>query len=66
MAPWLAPHLSVEMSFEEFQTNRDPVLETALAFSDNDFILDPMAYFTELYMTGQIEKIPVEAQKIGE
>lgn len=58
---WLAPHLAVEMTFDEYVSNQDPVLQAALEFSTDNFILDPMAHFTELYLTGQVDKIQSEA-----
>ena len=61
---WLAPHLAVDMSFEEYTTNQDPVLQTALDFSTDNFVLDPMAYFTELFMAGEIEKLEAEAKRM--
>lgn len=64
-APWLAPHIAVEMSFDEYRANRDPVLETALNVRANDFILDPMAYFTELYMANKLDVLEAEAEKMA-
>ncbi|MBT8219011.1 MAG: hypothetical protein KJP00_04270 [Bacteroidia bacterium] len=61
---WLAPHIAVEMSFEEYRTNQDPVLETALAFDDESFILDPMQHMTDLFMAGEKEKLGETAAKI--
>lgn len=58
---WTAPHIAVEMSFEEFKTNKDPVLETALLFNDDNYVLNPMEYMTNLFLTGQIEKLKTEA-----
>ncbi len=40
-ADWLAPHIAVEMSFEDYRSNRDPVLETALKANTNGFIRNP-------------------------
>jgi tetratricopeptide (TPR) repeat protein len=60
-APWTAPHIAVDMSFEDFKTNRDPILEEVLSFSDNSFVIDPMRYMTELYMAGEMEKLESEA-----
>ncbi len=62
--PWLAPHVAVEMSFEAYKTNQDPVLDTALKFDAGDFELDPMQYMTALYMAGEQEKLLVETQKM--
>ncbi|MEM8523775.1 MAG: tetratricopeptide repeat protein [Bacteroidota bacterium] len=63
-AEWTAPHLAVEMSFEEYRNNEDPVLEAALNFDAKDFIIDPMAHFTELYVTGKAAEIPTLTMKM--
>ncbi|RMG32181.1 MAG: tetratricopeptide repeat protein [Bacteroidetes bacterium] len=62
---WLAPHLAVEMSFEDYRSNKDPVLEAALNFSDENFILDPMEYLQQLFMAGELEKLEAEAAKMA-
>jgi tetratricopeptide (TPR) repeat protein len=61
---WLAPHLAVDMSFEEYRTNQDPVLQVALDFNSENFVLDPMAYFTGLYMAGKMEQLEKEAVRM--
>lgn len=61
---WLEPHIPVEMSFEDYRTNRDPVLETALNFSDTTFVRDPMGYLTVLFFEGKIEKVMTEAARM--
>lgn len=62
--PWLAPHVAVDMSFEEYASNQDPVLNAALNFSAENFILDPMAYLTNLFTSGQMEKLQSEAFRL--
>ncbi|MEM9687569.1 MAG: hypothetical protein AAF934_11710, partial [Bacteroidota bacterium] len=62
--PWTAPHVAVDMSFEDYRTNKDPVLETALNFSDTDFILDPMQHLTELFMAGKLDAVKAEAKRM--
>lgn len=62
---WLPPHIAVQMTFEEFKTNQDPVLETALNFDDADFILDPMDHLTVLFMKGDIETLKKEAYRLS-
>ncbi|MEZ5042481.1 MAG: tetratricopeptide repeat protein [Saprospiraceae bacterium] len=62
--PWLAPHLAVDMSFEEYRSNQDPVLEAALHFSDDNFILNPINYFTTLFQTGKLAEIQSEAARM--
>ncbi|RZV67608.1 MAG: tetratricopeptide repeat protein [Flavobacteriaceae bacterium] len=61
---WLAPHLAVDMSFEEFKTNQDPVLEAALTFDSTDFILDPMEHITGLFMAGNIEQLKADSMRM--
>ncbi|MBT8287888.1 MAG: tetratricopeptide repeat protein [Flavobacteriaceae bacterium] len=63
-AEWTAPHLAVDMSYEEYQTNKDPVLEVALSFDDSDFVLDPMEYMTNLFMAGEIERLTTEVPEM--
>jgi tetratricopeptide (TPR) repeat protein len=63
-ADWTTPHVAVDMSFEEFKTNADPVLDAALSFSDSNYILDPMQYITDLYMAGETEKLGSETQRM--
>lgn len=62
--PWLAPHIAVDMSFEDYTSNRDPVLQTALDFDGEDFITDPMQYMTALYQAGEREKLMSEAKRM--
>jgi hypothetical protein len=61
---WLAPHYAVDLSFEDYKTNKDPVLEAALNFDGDDFVLDPMQYMTMLYTSGQQEKLGTEVPKM--
>ena len=63
-AEWAAPHIAIDMSFEDYKTNRDPVLEASLSFSDSEFVLDPMQYMTDLYFAGEMEKLEKEAVRM--
>lgn len=63
-ADWTAPHLAVDLSSKDYQTNQDPILKTALDFSADNFILDPMSYFTDLFQTGQIDLLVSEAERM--
>ena len=62
--PYTAPHLAVEMSFDDYKANRDPILDKALNFSDNNFVTDPMGYFTELFMAKKFEELETEAVRM--
>lgn len=62
--PWTAPHIAVEVSSEDYRTNYDPVLQAALDFSADQFILDPMQHLTNLYTTGKMEQLQADAARI--
>lgn len=64
-APWLAPHLAVQMSFDEYKTNKDPVLEACLNFTDKDMVLDPVGHLKELFMAGKLDQVESEAKKMA-
>jgi hypothetical protein len=61
---WMAPNLFVDMSFEQYKNNQDPVLEAALSFDSENAILDPMGYLTTLFMNGEYEKVGTEAARL--
>ena len=61
---WLAPHLSVDMSYQQYANNEDPAIQKALDFEDDQFVLDPMGYLSNLYQTGQMMKLQLESQRI--
>lgn len=63
-APWAAPHIAIDLSFEDYVSNQDPVLDAALNFSDSNFVLDPMKYMTDLFMAGEMEKLQSEAVRM--
>jgi tetratricopeptide (TPR) repeat protein len=62
--PALYPQLATGLTFEQYRTNQDPALETVLSFSGKNFIADPMRYFTELFTSGQMDKIQPEAERM--
>jgi tetratricopeptide (TPR) repeat protein len=53
------------MSFEQYTSNQDPVLEVALNFTEDGFILDPMQHLTELFLAGNYAKLKTDAAKIA-
>lgn len=63
-ADWLAPSIPVDMSFSEYASNQDPVLDAALAFSDSDFKSDPMQYIIDLYLAGKMQELAEEVPKM--
>jgi tetratricopeptide (TPR) repeat protein len=63
-ADWQVPHIPVDMSFAEYTSNQDPVLDAALSFSDSNYILDPMKYMTDLFLAGEMEKLGQDVSKM--
>lgn len=64
-APWLAPQLVVEMSFDEYKTNKDPILDACLKFNDNDVVLDPFGYLRDLFEAGKMDQVEAEAKRMA-
>jgi tetratricopeptide (TPR) repeat protein len=62
---WLAPQVAVDMSFDEYKTNKDPVLQACLDFSDKDVVLDPMRHLRELFTAGKMEQVESEAKRMA-
>jgi tetratricopeptide (TPR) repeat protein len=61
---WLAPHIATGMTFEQYRTNQDPALEAALAFDDENFIMDPMGHITNLWEAGKMEELQSETLRM--
>ncbi|GAA4278698.1 hypothetical protein [Aquimarina mytili] len=61
---WLAPQLSVDMSFDEYENNEDPVLEATFNFNPEGFILRPMDHIRTLFMHGDIETLQKDVIKM--
>lgn len=58
------PRLAVDMSFDEYRSNKDPVLEACLNFSTKDAVIDPMGRLRELYAAGKMNEVETEAIKM--
>ncbi|WP_235010986.1 S41 family peptidase [Aquimarina sp. AU119] len=63
-ADWIAPSIPVTMSFNEYASNQDPVLDAALTFDVPDFKPKPMDYIVSLYLSGQTQKLAEELPKM--
>ncbi|WP_109301009.1 tetratricopeptide repeat protein [Aquimarina sp. AU474] len=63
-ANWIAPSIPVTMSFDAYASNQDPVLDAALTFNALGFKPKPMEYITELYVSGQAQKLAQELPKM--
>ncbi|MBK8495339.1 MAG: hypothetical protein IPL50_10115 [Chitinophagaceae bacterium] len=62
-APWLAPQLAVDMNFEEYRSNKDPILDACLSFSDKDPVLDPMSRLKHLFQAGKLAEVEKKPSK---
>ncbi len=63
-ADWIAPSIPVTMSFDEYASNQDPILQAALTFSAIDFKPKPMDYVISLFLSGQAQKLMEELPKM--
>lgn len=54
---WLTPQLAVDMSFENYKNNEDPVLAAIYNFDPEGLILKPMDHIRSLFMKGDIETL---------
>ena len=63
-APWLAPTLAIDMSFDDYRLNRDPALEACLNFTDKDLAMDPMVRLRELFAAGKLDQVETEAKNM--
>ncbi|MDB4292873.1 hypothetical protein N9954_05645 [Maribacter sp.] len=58
------PHFLKEMTFEEYRSNQDPVLQMAMDYDYDTLITNPMDHFTKLFMAGEMEQLQADAARI--
>lgn len=63
-ADWLAPLHAVDMSFEEYKTNKDPALDACLNFNDSNAVTDPFRYLQDLFMARKFTELESEARRL--
>ncbi len=63
--PWMAPQLAVDMSFDDYRSNKDPILEACLNFSDKDPVIDAMGRLRELFNAGKLDEVETEAIRMS-
>ncbi|WP_298899360.1 tol-pal system YbgF family protein [uncultured Psychroserpens sp.] len=60
------PHIAVDMSFDDYINNEDPIVHAAMNFkNDGDFILDPMAHLTQLFTERKYDQVKSDGAKIA-
>ena len=57
------PNFYAEPTFEEYRRNEDPVLALIATIDPTD-IIDPMAYFRQLFTEGKLEQLKTESAQI--
>lgn len=62
--PWLAPHVSVDMSYEQYRANQDPVLDAVFSFTGSTFIRNPMSYLEQLFNESKLDQVKSEAARM--
>ena len=58
------PNFYAEPTFAEYRSNQDPVLALIDGMDAENTIIDPMAYFQQLFVEGKLEQLKAEAQQI--
>lgn len=53
----LFPQLSADMSFTEYASNQDPVLDAAFNFDPENFIARPMEHIRNLFVQGKMQQL---------
>ncbi len=61
---WTIPHIAVTMTFNDYVSNQDPVLDAAMNYTDTGFILNPMEHLTQLFAEGKMEQLEKDALEI--
>ncbi len=62
--PHTQPDILVASNFEDYQANKDPVLEKALTFNGEGYIQDPSGYLSGLFMEKKFELLESEAKRL--
>ncbi|MEO1545471.1 MAG: hypothetical protein AAFU74_01875 [Bacteroidota bacterium] len=59
-----APNFYAEPTFEEYRTNQDPILTLIETIDPATTVVDPMAYFQQLFIEGKLEQLKTESARI--
>lgn len=64
-ADYIKPHYPVEMTYENYISNQDVVLDVILNFKSTNFVLNPMEYLTKQFEQGKLELVKNEAKRMA-
>jgi len=62
---WTLPHIAKAMTFEEYRSNKDVVLDKIINYTETGFILNPMEHLTQLFSAGNFEQVRIDGAKIA-
>lgn len=62
--PWLAPHVAVDMSYEQYRTNQDPVLDAVFSFTGSNFVRNPIGHLEQLFNESKLDQVKSEAARM--
>ncbi|MBP9078256.1 MAG: hypothetical protein KBG02_15415, partial [Haliscomenobacter sp.] len=62
--PWLAPHVTVDMSYEQYRTNQDPVLDAVYSFTGSNFVRNPIGHLEQLFNESKLDQVKSEAARM--
>jgi hypothetical protein len=62
---WTIPNIAVTMTFDDYVRNQDPVLDAAMNYTDDGFILNPLDHLTQLFIAGKFAEVKADAAKIA-
>ncbi len=62
--PWLAPKIAVDSSFDDYRSNRDPVLAAILDHSGEVLIHDPIEHLKQLFLAGKKGELETTAKSM--
>ncbi len=64
-ADFIKPHYPVELTYNDYVTNQDPVLKTILDFYPTNFTMEPLVYLNQLFEEGKSKKAITAAQRMA-
>jgi len=64
-ADYIKPHYPIEMTYDNYISNEDVVLDAALNFESVNFVMKPMEYLTELFEQGRFDEVTKEGVRMA-
>ena len=61
---WTTPNVSADMTFDAYVNNEDPILDVALSFDAEGFIIKPINHIVDLFLEGDVPKMVKELSEM--